>query len=187
MTKINSSNGSSSSSSCCSSSCSSSRSSGRSSWNIGIALIWCYCCEFIVAIKLYVTPAGGQCGVSQYSDAGDMELPPGKIVGGIEARPYEFPWQVRSEHSFKRDLYQRITYKAYFIKLLLRNRQAASKCRILKDRQSIDSRTTGVSQITTAIRSCNLFNLQATKGGGTHPLRFFRCHTFCIWNRILTF
>jgi len=43
-----------------------------------------------------VTPAGGQCGVSQYSDAGDMELPPGtKIVGGIEARPYEFPWQVR--------------------------------------------------------------------------------------------
>nr|AAN28692.1 lumbrokinase protein [Lumbricus rubellus] len=38
---------------------------------------------------------GGQCSVSQYSDAGDMELPPGtKIVGGIEARPYEFPWQV---------------------------------------------------------------------------------------------
>jgi trypsin len=37
---------------------------------------------------------GGQCGVSQYSDAGDMELPPGKIVGGQEARPYEFPWQV---------------------------------------------------------------------------------------------
>src|SRR6218665_3591543 len=25
------------------------------------------------------------------------------------------------------------------------------------------------------------------RGGGTHPLRFFRCHTFCIWNRILTF
>jgi secreted trypsin-like serine protease len=38
--------------------------------------------------------AGGQCGVSQYADAGDMNLPPGKIVGGIEARPYEFPWQV---------------------------------------------------------------------------------------------
>jgi trypsin len=37
---------------------------------------------------------GGECGVSQYSDAGEMELPPGKIVGGQEARPYEFPWQV---------------------------------------------------------------------------------------------
>src|SRR6218665_3127170 len=32
------------------------------------------------------------------------------------------------------------------------------------------------------------FNLRATKGGGgNHPLRFFRCHTICIWNRILTF
>src|SRR6218665_1731668 len=30
-------------------------------------------------------------------------------------------------------------------------------------------------------------NLRATKGSGTHPLRFFRYHTFCIWNRILTF
>jgi len=36
----------------------------------------------------------GQCGVSLYADAGDMVLPPGKIVGGQEARPYEFPWQV---------------------------------------------------------------------------------------------
>ena len=25
------------------------------------------------------------------------------------------------------------------------------------------------------------------RGGGTHPKRFFRCHTFCIWNKILTF
>jgi len=38
--------------------------------------------------------AGGQCGVSQYADAGEMVLPPGKIVGGIESRPYEFPWAV---------------------------------------------------------------------------------------------
>src|SRR6218665_677031 len=30
-------------------------------------------------------------------------------------------------------------------------------------------------------------NFRATKGGGTHPLRIFRCHTFCFWNRILTF
>src|SRR6218665_3954226 len=31
-------------------------------------------------------------------------------------------------------------------------------------------------------------NVQAIKGGGgTQPLRFFRYHTFCIWNKILTF
>src|SRR6218665_840756 len=39
-----------------------------------------------------------------------------------------------------------------------------------------------------ALLTCSTwFNLRATKGGGTHPLRFFRCHTFCFWNRILTF
>jgi trypsin len=51
----------------------------------------------LVAVGLAQPPnwyPGGQCGVSQYGDAGDMELPPGKIVGGQEARPYEFPWQV---------------------------------------------------------------------------------------------
>jgi len=37
----------------------------------------------------------GPCGKSKYSDAGDMPLPRGRfIVGGIEARPHEFPWQV---------------------------------------------------------------------------------------------
>jgi trypsin len=35
----------------------------------------------------------GQCGVSKYADAGNQELPLNRIVGGIEARPYEFPWQ----------------------------------------------------------------------------------------------
>src|SRR6218665_2325098 len=25
------------------------------------------------------------------------------------------------------------------------------------------------------------------RGGGTHPLRFFRCHTFSFWNKILKF
>nr|CAA11132.1 chymotrysin [Lumbricus rubellus] len=37
---------------------------------------------------------GGVCGTSQYADAGDMVLPPGKIVGGDEARAHEFPWTV---------------------------------------------------------------------------------------------
>src|SRR6218665_4072415 len=31
------------------------------------------------------------------------------------------------------------------------------------------------------------FNLRATKRGGGTTLRFVRCHTFCIWNRIFTF
>jgi secreted trypsin-like serine protease len=35
-----------------------------------------------------------QCGVSKYADAGDMFLPVPTIVGGIQAREYEFPWQV---------------------------------------------------------------------------------------------
>ena len=33
------------------------------------------------------------CGKSKYSDAGEMDLPTGFIVGGDQARPYEFPWQ----------------------------------------------------------------------------------------------
>nr|BAL43193.1 fibrinolytic enzyme [Enchytraeus japonensis] len=36
----------------------------------------------------------GPCGQSKYSDAGEMALPSNKmIVGGIEAREHEFPWQ----------------------------------------------------------------------------------------------
>jgi len=35
-----------------------------------------------------------KCGRSKYEDAGDQFLPSGYIVGGIESRPYEFPWQV---------------------------------------------------------------------------------------------
>src|SRR6218665_1242442 len=38
--------------------------------------------------------------------------------------------------------------------------------------------------------ACLTYILSLTFGlprGGIHPLRFFRCHTFCIWNRILTF
>lgn len=39
----------------------------------------------------------GPCGMSMYSDAGSQPLPPppgARIVGGVEARPHEFPWQV---------------------------------------------------------------------------------------------
>lgn len=38
----------------------------------------------------------GPCGQSKYADAGDMDLPARRsmIVGGVEARAHEFPWQV---------------------------------------------------------------------------------------------
>jgi len=43
----------------------------------------------------------GPCGISKYSDAGDMPLAPPaaerngvRIINGIAARPYEFPWQI---------------------------------------------------------------------------------------------
>jgi len=38
----------------------------------------------------------GPCGRSRFADAGNQPLPPPtsrKVVGGIEARPWEFPWQ----------------------------------------------------------------------------------------------
>jgi len=38
----------------------------------------------------------GSCGRSKYADAGNQPLPPGafqQIVGGVEAKPFEFPWQ----------------------------------------------------------------------------------------------
>jgi len=37
----------------------------------------------------------GPCGISRYNNAGEMELPGGNrmVVGGIDAQPWEFPWQ----------------------------------------------------------------------------------------------
>jgi secreted trypsin-like serine protease len=34
------------------------------------------------------------CGISKYPDAGETQGLPPRIVGGIESREYEFPWQV---------------------------------------------------------------------------------------------
>ena len=50
-----------------------------------------------MADKLLLIAAGGDCGKSKYSDAGEYYLPGPRIVGGVNARPYEFPWQVGSE------------------------------------------------------------------------------------------
>jgi secreted trypsin-like serine protease len=37
---------------------------------------------------------GAACGRSKYNNAGSQPLPPGqRIVGGVAAQPYEFPWQ----------------------------------------------------------------------------------------------
>lgn len=36
----------------------------------------------------------GECGRSKYEDAGEHDLPQSLIVGGIQAREHEFPWQV---------------------------------------------------------------------------------------------
>jgi secreted trypsin-like serine protease len=47
---------------------------------------------FAVAVPPVWSP-GYACGKSKYADAGSMPLPPNRIVGGQEARPYEFPWQ----------------------------------------------------------------------------------------------
>lgn len=52
----------------------------------------------LITVGLAVPPvwyAGGPCGVSKYTDAGNQPLPPFRrlIVGGVEARPWEFPWQ----------------------------------------------------------------------------------------------
>lgn len=53
----------------------------------------------LLAVGFAVPPIwypGGDCGASKYSDAGSQPLQynrAGSIVGGVEARAYEFPWQ----------------------------------------------------------------------------------------------
>jgi hypothetical protein len=45
-------------------------------------------------VSVLYTCAEGECGQSKYPDAGEYDLPSSMIVGGIEAREHEFPWQV---------------------------------------------------------------------------------------------
>ena len=45
----------------------------------------------------------GNCGVSKYSDAGSA--PSAQVVGGWDARPNEFPWQI-SMHRLKDSSFQ---------------------------------------------------------------------------------
>lgn len=51
-------------------------------------------CCLIMALT-WVDTCDEICGKSKYSDAGEVDPPPeAEIVGGIEARPNEFPWMV---------------------------------------------------------------------------------------------
>jgi secreted trypsin-like serine protease len=50
--------------------------------------------NFPVAGDLAKSSISAGCGKSKYTDAGNMYLPAPRIVGGQNARPYEFPWQV---------------------------------------------------------------------------------------------
>ncbi|ESN95803.1 hypothetical protein HELRODRAFT_185962 [Helobdella robusta] len=62
-----------------------------------IVLVLC-----LTATALAVPPIWdpkGPCGKSKYPDAGDYFLPSPSIVGGIEARPNEFPWQISLQSS----------------------------------------------------------------------------------------
>jgi secreted trypsin-like serine protease len=49
----------------------------------------------VVSVAFGAAPiwAPNGCGQSKYDDAGSMDLPSGYIVGGQQARVYEFPWQ----------------------------------------------------------------------------------------------
>ncbi|ESN95800.1 hypothetical protein HELRODRAFT_185960 [Helobdella robusta] len=52
------------------------------------------CLLFLSHAKPPTWSPNGSCGKSKYHDAGNHPLPTPTIVGGIEARPNEFPWQV---------------------------------------------------------------------------------------------
>jgi secreted trypsin-like serine protease len=64
--------------------------------------MWIRTCALVVllaAVCYAQTPIwySGVCGRSKYPDAGEYPLPASRrrlIVGGVEARPHEFPWQV---------------------------------------------------------------------------------------------
>src|SRR6218665_422838 len=51
----------------------------------------------------------------------------------------------------------------------------------------LDNRLSSLAVLLMHSERVNELNLRATNGPVPTPLRFFRCHTFCFWNRIFTF
>jgi secreted trypsin-like serine protease len=54
------------------------------------AVLLVSCSVALGAVPIW-SPSG--CGTSKYADAGETQPLPGRIVGGIQAREYEYPWQ----------------------------------------------------------------------------------------------
>jgi len=71
--------------------------------------------------------------------------------------------------------------KPYILEEILRNDNAGTDLEQVLQTQTLSERKPLRSLL---YRVC--LNLRATKGVPT-SLRFFQCHTFCFWNRILTF
>jgi secreted trypsin-like serine protease len=62
---------------------------------LSVVVLLAASCSLSLAVPPVWSPNG--CGISKYADAGEMDLP-AKIVGGMEPREYEFPWQVSIRH-----------------------------------------------------------------------------------------
>ena len=66
-------------------------------------------------------------------------------------------------------------------------RKRKKKRKIIKKKHEEQRKEEGRKKECEECQDEETFNLQATKGIGTHPLRFFLYHTFCIWNKIMTY